>query len=56
VTGAVADACVYGMARRREHQQNNEGGGGGGGGGGQRGMDAQVIYAPRGPRAPEAQS
>jgi small subunit ribosomal protein S2 len=56
VTGAVADACVYGMARRREHQQGNDGGGGGGGGGQRGGIDTQVIYAPRGPRAPEAQS
>ncbi|HWP09068.1 MAG TPA: 30S ribosomal protein S2 [Polyangiaceae bacterium] len=58
VTGAVADACVYGMARRREHQQNNDrdGGGGGGGGGGQRANpEAQVVYASRGPR-PEAGS
>ena len=53
VTGAVADACVYGLARRREHQQNNEREGGGGGGG-QRGPEAQVIYAPRGPRAQES--
>jgi len=55
VTGAIADACVYGMARRREHQQNDREGGGGGGG--QRpGMDTQVIYAPRGPRAQETES
>jgi len=55
VTGAVADACVYGMARRREHQQGNDRDGGGGGGG-QRGPDAQVIYAPRGPRAQDSGS
>jgi small subunit ribosomal protein S2 len=53
VTGAVADACVYGLARRREHQQSNERDGGGGGQRG--GMDTQVIYG-RGPRAPEAES
>jgi small subunit ribosomal protein S2 len=58
VTGAVADACVYGLARRREHQQNGEregGGGGGGGGGGQR-AGADVVYASRGPRNQEAGS
>jgi small subunit ribosomal protein S2 len=55
VTGAIADACVYGMARRREHQQQSEREGGGGQG--QRpGMETQVIYAPRGPRVPEAES
>ncbi|HTQ03737.1 MAG TPA: 30S ribosomal protein S2 [Polyangiaceae bacterium] len=54
VTGAVADACVYGLARRREHQQGGEREGGGGGG--RAGMETQVIYAPRGPRAPEAES
>jgi len=54
VTGAISDACVYGMARRREHQQNDREGGGGSG---QRsGPDTQVIYAPRGPRVPDAQS
>jgi len=53
VTGAVADACVYGMARRREHQQNNDREGGGGGGQG-RGPDAQVVYASRGPRNQES--
>jgi small subunit ribosomal protein S2 len=53
VTGAIADACTYGLARRREHLQGQDRDGGGGGGGGQRGMDAQVIYAPRGPRASE---
>ena len=53
VTGAIADACAYGLARRREHLQGQDREGGGGGGGGQRGMDAQVIYAPRGPRASE---
>ena len=53
VTGAIADACVYGLARRREHQQ--QGDREGGGGGGQRGMDTQVIYAPRGPRGQESE-
>jgi small subunit ribosomal protein S2 len=55
VTGAIADACVYGLARRREHQQ--QGDREGGGGSGQRpGMETQVIYAPRGPRAQESES
>jgi small subunit ribosomal protein S2 len=58
VTGAVADACVYGMARRREHQSGSEresgGGGSGSGSGGQRSPEAQVIYAPRGPRPQES--
>ena len=55
VTGAVADACVYGLARRREHQQSSEREGGGGGG--QRAAaETQVIYAPRGPRAQESES
>ena len=48
ITGAVADACVYGAARRREHQnqrgdapqQANQGGR----------IEAQVIYANRGNR------
>ncbi|HSU41378.1 MAG TPA: 30S ribosomal protein S2 [Polyangiaceae bacterium] len=54
ITGAVADACVYGIARRRDQQQGNDRDGGGGG---QRGaMDTQVIYAPRGPRAAESES
>jgi small subunit ribosomal protein S2 len=53
VTGAVADACVYGLARRRDQQQSGDREGGGGG---QRAsMDTQVIYAPRGPR-PESGS
>ncbi len=54
ITGAVADACVYGVARRRDQQQGNDREGGGGG---QRGaMETQVIYAPRGPRATESES
>jgi small subunit ribosomal protein S2 len=56
VTGAVADACVYGMARRREHQAGDREGGGGGGGGQRGGIETQVIYAPRGPRTNEAES
>ena len=51
ITGAIADACVYGQARRREYQQardNSQQQSGGGGGRG--GNDAQVIYAPRGGR------
>jgi small subunit ribosomal protein S2 len=55
ITSAVADACVYGLARRRDQQQSGEREGSGGGG--QRAsMETQVIYAPRGPRAPEAES
>ena len=53
VTGAIADACVYGMARRREHQQQNDREGGGGSGQRPGGVETQVIYAPRGPRVPE---
>jgi small subunit ribosomal protein S2 len=54
ITSAVADACVYGLARRRDQQQSGEREGGGGG---QRaGMETQVIYAPRGPRASESES
>jgi len=54
ITGAVADACVYGVARRRDQQQGNDREGGGGG---QRAaMETQVIYAPRGPRAAETES
>jgi small subunit ribosomal protein S2 len=56
VTGAVADACVYGMARRREHQQNSERESTGGGGGQRPGVDTQVVYASRGPRTPETAS
>ena len=56
LTGAVADACVYGMARRREHQQGGDREGGSGGSGQRGGIDTQVIYAPRGPRAPEAEA
>jgi hypothetical protein len=47
ITGAVADACVYGAARRREYQnqrgdqqQQQQGGK----------IEAQVIYANRGNR------
>ena len=60
ITGAIADACVYGAARRREFQQsrdrdsNQSGGGHQGGGGGRPGSDAQVVYAPRGDRTPHA--
>jgi len=47
ITGAIADACVYGAARRREFQQqrdrdNNQQDGGRGG---RPGNDAQVVYA-----------
>jgi small subunit ribosomal protein S2 len=41
ITGAVADACVYGAARRRDFQnQRNDGPQQGGGGK----IEAQVIY------------
>jgi len=53
ITSAIADACVYGLARRREQQHQSEREGGGGGGGQRGGIEAQVIYAPRGPRGPE---
>jgi small subunit ribosomal protein S2 len=44
LTGAIADACVYGTARRREHAQAREGGAAPSRGG----PEAQVIYqAPR---------
>jgi small subunit ribosomal protein S2 len=45
ITGAIADACVYGSARRREYQQRASEGSG-------RGQDnqAQVIYSGRGER------
>jgi small subunit ribosomal protein S2 len=49
ITGAVADACVYGTARRREYQNQNQGGDGRQGH--QQGkIEAQVIYANRGNR------
>jgi small subunit ribosomal protein S2 len=54
ITSAIADACVYGLARRREHQHASEREGGGGQSGSRGGIETQVIYAPRGPRAPEA--
>ena len=54
ITGAVSDACVYGLARRRD-QQSGEREGGGGGGGQRGGIETQVIYAPRAGRNPEAQ-
>jgi small subunit ribosomal protein S2 len=44
ITGAVADACVYGTARRREYQNQNQGGDGRQGGGQQGRPEAQVIY------------
>ncbi len=45
LTGAIADACTYGAARRREHAQGREGGSAAPGRGG---PEAQVIYqAPR---------
>jgi small subunit ribosomal protein S2 len=52
ITGAIADACVYGQARRREYQQarDRDSGQQQSGGGSRGGNDAQVIYAPRGGR------
>jgi len=47
ITGAVADACIYGAARRREFQQRSEAGGG------RQDSQAQVIYSGRGGRGPE---
>jgi small subunit ribosomal protein S2 len=44
ITGAVADACVYGTARRREFQNQNQGGDTRQGGGQQGRPEAQVIY------------
>ena len=44
ITGAVADACVYGAARRREFQSQNQGGDARQGGGQQGRPEAQVIY------------
>jgi len=51
ITGAIADACVAGSARRREFQQqrdrdsNSNDGRDGGRQGGRPGNDAQVVYA-----------
>ena len=53
ITGAIADACVQGAARRREFQQQRDRDSnqqGGGGGGGRPGSDAQIVYTPRGDR------
>jgi small subunit ribosomal protein S2 len=44
ICGAVADACVYGMARRRDHQSQREGNQGGGGRGGN---EPTVVYSGR---------
>jgi small subunit ribosomal protein S2 len=56
ITGAIADACVYGAARRREFQQardrDSNQSDGRQGGGGRPGSEAQIVYAPRGDRAP----
>jgi small subunit ribosomal protein S2 len=46
ITGAVADACVYGAARRRDFQSQRSDGPQQGGGK----LEAQVIYANRGGR------
>ncbi len=48
ITGAIADACVYGAARRREFQQQRDRDSNqndGGRQGGRPGNDAQVVYA-----------
>jgi len=50
ITGAIADACVYGAARRREFQQqrdrdSNQNDGRDPGRQGRPGADAQVVYA-----------
>jgi len=55
ITGAIADACVYGAARRREFQQardRDSNQSDGRQGGGRPGSEAQIVYAPRGDRAP----
>src|SRR3954466_2363670 len=44
ITAAVADACIYGAARRRDFQQSRERDGGGGG----RGNEPTVVYSGRG--------
>jgi hypothetical protein len=51
ITSAIADACLYGTARRRDNLAGRERGGGEAAPG-PRGPDAQVIYAHR-PRAHE---
>jgi hypothetical protein len=43
VTGAIADACVYGMARRRDFQSAREGGQGSG----RSGNEPTVVYSNR---------
>jgi small subunit ribosomal protein S2 len=50
ITGAVADACAYGAARRREYQQRNAEGGGNS----RSDNQAQVIYSGRGGRGNES--
>jgi small subunit ribosomal protein S2 len=47
VTGAVADACVHGLARRRAHQQAREREGGGQTNQRPGVPEAQVVYASR---------
>lgn len=47
ITGAIADACLYGAARRREYQQRAEAAGG------RPENQAQVIYSGRGGRGSE---
>ncbi|HEV8248095.1 MAG TPA: 30S ribosomal protein S2 [Polyangiaceae bacterium] len=48
VCGAIADACIYGTARRREYQQRAAEGGGN-----RQENQAQVIYSGRGGRSSE---
>jgi small subunit ribosomal protein S2 len=54
ITGAIADACVYGAARRREFQQTRDRDSNQSSGGGRPGSDTQVVYAPRGSRGSDA--
>jgi small subunit ribosomal protein S2 len=46
ITAAIADACVYGSARRREFQMSRDSGGREGGGG--RANEPTVVYSGRG--------
>jgi small subunit ribosomal protein S2 len=49
ITSAVADACVYGAARRRDFQQGRDRDGGGG----RQGNEPTVVYSGRGRSAPD---
>ena len=52
ITAAVADACIYGAARRRDFQQQRDRDGGGGQGGRQN--EPTVVYSGRGNRAQDS--